>query len=69
MNVICLHFDQVFDRDIGQDKQLGIAKLSLIDLRREVTKEVELRLLASLNTLRVKDRKDRGTLTIKVEFG
>ncbi|XP_023549081.1 synaptotagmin-4-like [Cucurbita pepo subsp. pepo] len=59
---------EVFDRDIGQDKQLGIAKLSLIDLRREVTKEVELRLLASLNTLRVKDRKDRGTLTIKVHY-
>ena len=26
-------------------------------------------LLASLNTLKVKDKKDRGTVTIKVEFG
>lgn len=66
--VICLHFEQVFDKDIGQDKQLGIAKLPLIDLQGEVNKEFELRLLASLNTLKVKDKKDRGTLTIKVEF-
>lgn len=64
--LFCLHFEQVYDKDIGQDKQLGIAKLPLIDLQGEVNKEVELRLLASLNTLKVKDKKDRGTLTIKV---
>ncbi|KAA0040010.1 hypothetical protein IC582_027494 [Cucumis melo] len=59
---------EVYDKDIGQDKQLGIAKLPLIDLQGEVNKEVELRLLASLNTLKVKDKKDRGTLTIKVHY-
>ncbi|XP_022148252.1 synaptotagmin-5 [Momordica charantia] len=59
---------EVYDQDIGQDKQLGIAKLPLIDLRGEVTKEIELRLLASLNTLKVKDKKDRGTLTVKVHY-
>lgn len=59
---------EVFDKDIGQDKQLGIAKLPLIDLQGEVNKEFELRLLASLNTLKVKDKKDRGTLTIKIHY-
>ncbi|KGN46228.1 synaptotagmin-5 [Cucumis sativus] len=59
---------EVYDKDIGQDKQLGIAKLPLIDLQGEVNKEVELRLLASLNTLKVKDKKDRGTLTIMIHY-
>lgn len=61
-----LFFKQVFDQDIGQDKRLGIAKLPLIDLESEATKEIDLRLLSSLDTLKVKDKKDRGTLTIKV---
>ncbi|XP_058739865.1 calcium-dependent lipid-binding protein-like [Vicia villosa] len=56
---------EVFDKDIGQDKRLGIAKLPLIDLEVETEKEVELRLLSSLDTLKVKDKKDRGTLRIK----
>lgn len=60
---------QVFDEDqLQQDKRLGIAKLSLIDLEPETSKEIELRLLSSLDTLKVKDKKDRGTLTIKVIF-
>jgi len=45
---------------------LGIAKLPLIDLKAETEKEFELRLLPSLDTLKVKDKKDRGTLTLKV---
>lgn len=57
---------QVFDKDITQDKRLGIAKLPLIELEQETPKEYELRLLPSLDMLRVKDKKDRGTLTIKV---
>ncbi|GMN57859.1 hypothetical protein TIFTF001_026962 [Ficus carica] len=56
---------EVFDQDIGQDKRLGIAKLPLIELEAETSKEYELRLLASLDTLKVKDKKDRGTITIK----
>ena len=59
---------QVFDQDIGQDKRLGIAKLPLIELQAETSKEYELRLLPSLDTLKVKDKKDRGTVTIKVEI-
>ena len=63
----CGPFKQVFDQDIGQDKRLGIAKLPLIELEAETWKDYELRLLPSLDTLKVKDKKDRGTVTLKVE--
>ncbi|KAK6920228.1 Synaptotagmin, SMP domain [Dillenia turbinata] len=59
---------EVFDQDIGQDKRLGIAKLPLIDLEAETSKEIELRLLQSLDTLKIKDKKDRGTVTLKVFY-
>ncbi|KAM6584936.1 hypothetical protein CsatB_011938 [Cannabis sativa] len=59
---------EVFDQDIGQDKRLGIAKVPLIELEAETLKEFELRLLPSLDTLKVKDKKDRGTVTIKVLY-
>ncbi|XP_027334990.1 synaptotagmin-5-like [Abrus precatorius] len=59
---------EVFDKDIGQDKRLGVVQLPLIDLEAETVKHLELRLLASLDTLKVKDKKDRGTLTIKVLY-
>ncbi|XP_061346880.1 calcium-dependent lipid-binding protein-like isoform X2 [Gastrolobium bilobum] len=59
---------EVFDEDIGQDKRLGIVQLPLIDLEAQTEKELELRLLSSLDTLKVKDKKDRGTLTIKVFY-
>uniref|UniRef100_A0A2P2MUP3 Uncharacterized protein MANES_05G043200 n=1 Tax=Rhizophora mucronata TaxID=61149 RepID=A0A2P2MUP3_RHIMU len=59
---------EVFDKDIGQDKRLGIAKLPLIDLQADTWKEMELRLLPSLDMLKVKDKKDRGTLTIKLLY-
>ncbi|KAL6956635.1 hypothetical protein U1Q18_049507 [Sarracenia purpurea var. burkii] len=58
----------VFDEDIGQDKRLGTTKLPLIELEAETTKEIELRLLPSLDMLKIKDKKDRGTLTIKVLY-
>jgi len=45
---------------------LGIVKLPLIELDVQTEKELELRLLSSLDTLKVKDKKDRGTLTVKV---
>ena len=57
---------QVFDEDkMKQDKRLGIAKLPLSDLGMETAKEVNLQLLSSLDTTKVKDKKDRGVLTIK----
>ncbi|KAL2330422.1 hypothetical protein Fmac_018003 [Flemingia macrophylla] len=59
---------EVYDKDIGQDKRLGIVKLPLNDLEAETEKEFELRLLPSLDTLKVKDKKDRGTLTIKTFY-
>ncbi|XP_059428388.1 calcium-dependent lipid-binding protein-like [Corylus avellana] len=59
---------QVFDKDIGQDKRLGIVKLPLIQLEAETEKEYNLRLLPSLDMLKIKDKKDRGRLIIKVLY-
>ncbi|XP_039062589.1 synaptotagmin-4-like [Hibiscus syriacus] len=59
---------EVFDEDIGQDGRLGIAKLRLSELEPEKPMEVDLRLLASLDTLKVKDKKDRGTCTLKLLY-
>ncbi|KAM7261114.1 hypothetical protein ACFE04_026589 [Oxalis oulophora] len=61
-------FLEVYDEDIGQDKKLGVAKLPLIDIPAEKMKEVELGLLSSLDTLKVKDKKDRGTITLKLFY-
>ncbi|KAK8718375.1 hypothetical protein V6N13_045611 [Hibiscus sabdariffa] len=59
---------EVFDEDIGIDGRLGIAKFRLSELEPEETKEVNLRLLASLDTLKVKDKKDRGTCSLKLSY-
>ncbi|KAK4483431.1 hypothetical protein RD792_010618 [Penstemon davidsonii] len=59
---------EVFDQDIGQDKRLGIAKIPLIELEAETSKEFELRLMPSLDMLKIKDKKDRGTVTIQVLY-
>ncbi|XP_031476088.1 calcium-dependent lipid-binding protein-like [Nymphaea colorata] len=59
---------EVFDEDIGQDKRLGVAKLPLNELVAEKAIDRELRLLPALDMLKIKDKKDRGTLTIKVLY-
>ncbi|KAK9145135.1 hypothetical protein Sjap_005038 [Stephania japonica] len=59
---------EVFDKDVGHDKKLGIAKLPLIDLELEKHKQIELRLLPSLDMHKIKDEKDRGTLIIEVMY-
>ncbi|CAH1412081.1 unnamed protein product [Lactuca virosa] len=59
---------EVFDDDIGADQRLGIAKLQLIDLQPEIEKELELRLQPSLDMMKIKDKKDRGTITIKARY-
>ncbi|KAG6478426.1 calcium-dependent lipid-binding protein-like [Zingiber officinale] len=60
---------EVYDEDkLQQDKKMGVAKLGLQELEPGVTKEIQLNLLASLDTLKVKDKKDRGSLTIKVLY-
>ena len=43
-------------------------KLPLSSLEVGVTKEMELNLLSSLDTLKVKDKKDRGSITLKVHY-
>nr|CAB3496485.1 unnamed protein product [Digitaria exilis] len=54
---------EVFDEDkMKQDKRLGIAKLPLNDLEMETVQEVNLQLLSSLDTTKVKDKKDRGVV-------
>ncbi|XP_010247855.1 PREDICTED: synaptotagmin-4-like isoform X1 [Nelumbo nucifera] len=59
---------EVFDKDVTQDKRLGIVKLPLADLEPETPKDIELRLLPSLDMLKVKDKKDRGSLIVKVLY-
>ncbi|GAB4838900.1 hypothetical protein Ancab_028434 [Ancistrocladus abbreviatus] len=60
---------EVFDEDIRQDKKLGITKLPLVDLEEEKEKVIELRLFPSLDVTKVKDKKDRGTITMKYREG
>ncbi|XP_028108238.1 uncharacterized protein LOC114307080 isoform X1 [Camellia sinensis] len=64
----CVSLMLVFDEDVGQDKRLGIAKLKLIELEAKTPKEVEVRLFPSLDMLKIKDKKDRGTLTVKEQL-
>ncbi|KAF6137343.1 hypothetical protein GIB67_036380 [Kingdonia uniflora] len=59
---------KVKTKDVGQDKLLGVAKLPLIELIPGTPKEIDLRLLPSLDMLKIKDKKDRGTLTLKVLY-
>lgn len=58
--------EQVFDEDIGEDDRMGVTKLSLNELESDTPKEIELRLLPKYDMLKIKDKKDRGTITIKV---
>lgn len=64
--MIWFHAKQVFDEDIGDDKRLGVAKLPLVELQASgKSKEIELRLLPSLDMLKIKDKKDRGSLVVQ----
>lgn len=60
--------EQVYDQDVGQDEKLGVAKVRLSELEAEATKELELRLMPALDMLKVKDKKDRGTITLQVSI-
>jgi hypothetical protein len=61
---------QVYDEDrLQQDKRLGVAKLAVNDLDPEVTREISLKLLHSVDPLKNRDTKDRGTLCVKVSVG
>ncbi|EPS62289.1 hypothetical protein M569_12500, partial [Genlisea aurea] len=60
---------EVFDKDnIAQDKSLGVTKLPLIDLEADKEREIELQLMPALDMLKVKDKKDRGSLTLRVLY-
>lgn len=59
---------EVFDQDVGQDERLGIARINLCDLEPEKLQEFELKLMPSLDMLKIKDKKDRGTVTLKVLY-
>lgn len=54
------------DEDIGADKELGIASVPLHDLKPDTEIEITQKLLKSLDTAKVKDKSDRGSITISV---
>ncbi|XP_078174363.1 calcium-dependent lipid-binding (CaLB domain) family protein [Carex rostrata] len=61
---------EVYDEDNMQtDKRLGVAKVPLLGLEMEKTKEHTLKLERSLDPLKNnKDKKERGTITIEVQY-
>lgn len=64
-----VNFLQVYDEDrLQQDKKLGVAKLAVNSLQPEATSEITLKLQQSLDSLKIKDTKDRGTLHLQVSM-
>ncbi|XP_024364591.1 calcium-dependent lipid-binding protein isoform X2 [Physcomitrium patens] len=59
---------QVMDEDIGADKELGIASVPLHDLKPDTEIEITQKLLKSLDTAKVKDKSDRGSITISLKY-
>eukprot|EP00250_Pteridium_aquilinum_P001477 c11666_g1_i1 orf=308-1747(-) len=59
---------QVFDKDIGNDKLLGVATYPLAKLNAEQSKELTLPLVPSLDIDNVKDKRDRGSITINTYY-
>lgn len=60
---------EVYDEDnVQHDKKLGVAKLMLSGLEHDTTKEFDLKLQPELDMMKIKDKKDRGTLNIKVTY-
>ncbi|EER96263.1 hypothetical protein BDA96_02G119700 [Sorghum bicolor] len=60
---------EVYDEDkLQQDKRLGVAKLAVNPLEPEITQEFTLKLLHSLDPIKNRDTKDRGTLHLKVKY-
>lgn len=58
---------EVYDEDrLQQDKKLGVAKLAVNNLEFENPREIPLKLLHSVDPLKNRDTKDRGTLYLKV---
>lgn len=59
---------QVKDEDFGTDKELGITSVPLHGLKPDTEVEITKKLAPSLDTIRVKDKGDRGTITVKVSM-
>ncbi|XP_066367497.1 calcium-dependent lipid-binding protein-like [Miscanthus floridulus] len=60
---------EIYDEDtLQQDKKMGVAKLAVNSLEPENPTEITLNVLQSLDSLKVKDNKGRGTLHLKVVY-
>jgi Ca2+-dependent lipid-binding protein len=59
---------QIMDEDVGSDKQMGIASIPLNELVPDTEVLITQKVLKSLDTARVKDKGDRGTITVKLKF-
>ncbi|GJN07679.1 hypothetical protein PR202_ga25527 [Eleusine coracana subsp. coracana] len=60
---------EVYDEDkLQQDKKLGVAKLAVNSLEPENAREISLKLLHSVDPLKNRDTKDRGTLYLKLMY-
>ncbi|CAM0905709.1 unnamed protein product [Alopecurus aequalis] len=60
---------EVYDEDnLQQDKRLGAAKLAVNNIQPETPSEITLKLMQSLDSLKIKDYRDRGSLHLKVTY-
>uniref|UniRef100_A0ACD5UNY9 Uncharacterized protein n=2 Tax=Avena sativa TaxID=4498 RepID=A0ACD5UNY9_AVESA len=60
---------EVYDEDnLQTDKRLGVAKLAVNDIQPETPSEITLKLMQSLDSLKIKDYRDRGSLHLKVMY-
>ncbi|KAL6638641.1 hypothetical protein ACP70R_023752 [Stipagrostis hirtigluma subsp. patula] len=60
---------EIYDEGtLQQDKRMGVAKLKVDSLEPEKPTKITLNLLQSLDSLKVRDNKDRGALKIKVVY-
>jgi hypothetical protein len=59
---------QVKDEDIGTDKELGIAAVPLHDLKPDTEIELTPKLLKHLDSVKHKDKGDRGTITVRLLY-
>lgn len=60
-------FLKIYDEDtLQQDKKMGVAKLAVSSIEPGSPTEITLHLLQSLDSLKTKDKRDRGTLHLRV---
>ncbi|XP_037477193.1 synaptotagmin-5-like isoform X2 [Triticum dicoccoides] len=60
---------EVYDEDnLQQDKRLGVAKLAVNNIVPQTPSEITLKLMQSVDSLKIKDYRDRGSLHLKVMY-